>query len=307
MRQGSFHHEVFFYEDADEFLARTVPYLRGAIEAGEASLVAVGPARTTALRGELGTDAEAVRFVDMETIGRNPGRIIPFWHEFLDERGGSDRPVRGIGEPVWPGRTPDELDECRRHESLLNVAFDDAASFALLCPYDARRLPDAELEIAAESHPFVSGSAPPASRGDAGAVGDVFAGELSPRPPTAASFRFDRDSLGLARALVRAEAESAGLGAEQASDLVTAASELAANSVTHGGGQGTIWVWREDRDTVVEVADTGAIEEPLVGRRRPLPVQDGGRGLWIANLLCDLVQIRSGASGTLVRLRMGTA
>ena len=28
----------------------------------------------------------------------------------------------------------------------------------------------------------------------------------------------------------------------------------------------------------------------------------GGRGVWLANQLCDLVQIRSGAAGTVVRL-----
>ncbi|HYJ77750.1 MAG TPA: sensor histidine kinase, partial [Actinomycetes bacterium] len=28
----------------------------------------------------------------------------------------------------------------------------------------------------------------------------------------------------------------------------------------------------------------------------------GGRGLWLANQLCNLVQIRSGAAGTTVRL-----
>jgi anti-sigma regulatory factor (Ser/Thr protein kinase) len=33
------------------------------------------------------------------------------------------------------------------------------------------------------------------------------------------------------------------------------------------------------------------------------PLSDeGGRGLWLANQLCDLVQIRSGENGTVVRL-----
>jgi hypothetical protein len=45
----------------------------------------------------------------------------------------------------------------------------------------------------------------------------------------------------------------------------------------------------------------------MVGRQRPLPEQVCGRGLWIANQLCDLVQIRSGDLGTQVRLRMAIA
>jgi anti-sigma regulatory factor (Ser/Thr protein kinase) len=304
MHRSDFHHEVFFYADPDEFLSGTAPYLREGIEAGERALVAVGPERTAALQGELDGDADAVRFADMHALGRNPARIIPFWRDFLDagEAGGSA--VRGIGEPIWPGRTAHELDECRRHESLLNVAFDDARSFALLCPYDTKRLPDEELEAAARRHPFVSGVGPEGVEyAESEAADGTFAGSLPPRPNAAASLRFDRDDLARVRELVRGAAERAGLGPDRTPDLVTAASELAANSVAHGGGEGTIWVWCEADDLVIEVGDQGRIDEPLVGRHRPLPAQDGGRGLWIANLLCDLVQIRSDEAGTVVRLR----
>ena len=42
----------------------------------------------------------------------------------------------------------------------------------------------------------------------------------------------------------------------------------------------------------------------MVGRVRPEVTQLGGRGLWLANQLCDLMQIRSGSGGTRVRLQM---
>jgi anti-sigma regulatory factor (Ser/Thr protein kinase) len=58
---------------------------------------------------------------------------------------------------------------------------------------------------------------------------------------------------------------------------------------------------------VVEVEDEGLIEEPLVGRIRPDHTQLSGRGLWLANQLCDLVQIRSGMHGTTVRLHAALA
>ena len=45
-------------------------------------------------------------------------------------------------------------------------------------------------------------------------------------------------------------------------------------------------------------------DDPLVGRVKPVPTQVGGRGLWLANQFCDLVQIRSGDDGTAVRLQM---
>jgi anti-sigma regulatory factor (Ser/Thr protein kinase) len=82
-------------------------------------------------------------------------------------------------------------------------------------------------------------------------------------------------------------------------------SEIAGNSIVHGGGHGTVAVWTEDTSFVCEIHDAGHIVDPLAGRHRPAPDQDGGRGLWMANQLCDLVQIRSTkATGTTVRLRL---
>jgi hypothetical protein len=46
------------------------------------------------------------------------------------------------------------------------------------------------------------------------------------------------------------------------------------------------------------------LEDPLVGRERPAPEWITGRGLWMANQLCDLVQIRSLPDGNVVRLQM---
>ena len=53
-----------------------------------------------------------------------------------------------------------------------------------------------------------------------------------------------------------------------------------------------------------EVADAGRILDPLAGRRRPEPGQLGGYGLWLANQLCELVQVRTFAGGGAVRAHM---
>ena len=74
-------------------------------------------------------------------------------------------------------------------------------------------------------------------------------------------------------------------------------------ALTDWGADGDLLrVWAEDGSLVCEVTDEGVIADPLVGRRRPVLDRAGGRGLWIANQLCDLVQVRSGAAGTTVRL-----
>jgi anti-sigma regulatory factor (Ser/Thr protein kinase) len=292
MTHAGFRHEVLFYRDDDEFLAGVVPFLRGALEAGARAVAAVPGARIEMLEGELGEDGELVRFADMEQVGRNPARIIPFWQAFLDEHGAGDGPVRGIGEPVWPQRTPDEVEECRLHEWLLSFAFDGGRAWSLLCPYDSGALADAVLEEAARTHSGVGSPPPP------------FAGTLSTPPPAAEALDFDRATLREVRLLVAERARHAGLQAPRVGDLVSAASEVAANSILHGGGRGRLSLWVEDGRLLVEAEDRGLIDEPLVGRVRPTVTQDGGRGLWLANHLCDLVQIRSGPEGTNVRLQM---
>ncbi len=85
-------------------------------------------------------------------------------------------------------------------------------------------------------------------------------------------------------------------------ELVLATDELAANSVRHGGGSGTLRYWREGELLLCEVSDAGAIEAPLTGRIRPAPDACNGRGVWLVNQLCDLVQIRSSPAGSAVRV-----
>jgi len=302
MEDAGFQHNALIYRGADEYLAGTLPFLHAALAAGEPALVAVGRAQTELLEAELGDDAERVRFLPMEEVGRNPAKIIPLWREFVDENGG--RSVRGIGEPVWAARSPAALDECQRHESLLNVAFAPEPAWSLLCPYDAGSLPDDALEKVALSHRHVCRE----GRIEESAVFehnlDCFKGYLPPPPATFETLSFGRSELAEVRDRVTAAAERAGMNPVAGADLVIATSELAANSVKHGGGAGTLRLWIEDGRLLVEVEDAGLIEEPLVGRLRPGIAQEGGRGLWLANQLCDLVQIRSGERGTVVRLHL---
>ncbi len=301
MSRPGFQHDALIYADAEEFLAGTVPFLREALEAGEPALVAVSELNTALLEGELGVDAAAVRFAAIEELGRNPARIIPFWREFVDENEG--RPVCGIGEPIWPGRGPAEIDECERHEALLNVAFGSPPAWSLLCPYDERALGDEVLGKVAHSHGTVRRHEANERSGEYFVGRDCFAGELNGSPADAEAFEFDRAKLADVRRRVERVAQRAGLSVPDTADLVIAASELAANSVAHGGGSGTLRSWQDDGRLLVEFEDSGSIEEPLAGRLRPQPTQQGGRGLWLANQLCDLVQIRSRPGRTTVRLR----
>jgi anti-sigma regulatory factor (Ser/Thr protein kinase) len=86
-----------------------------------------------------------------------------------------------------------------------------------------------------------------------------------------------------------------------------AVSELAANTVRHAGGSGVLRSWRTPEAVVHEVRDAGVLRDPLVGRRRPGVEEEAGRGLWLVHQLCDLVEVRSDATGTTVRVQMRLA
>lgn len=300
MEQAGFQHEALVYEGAGEYLAGAVPFLHAALEAGEPALVAVGRAQTELIQSELGEDAKRLRFAVMEEVGHNPASIIPLWRDFVDEAGG--RSVRGIGEPVWADRSPAALDECQRHEALLNVAFAPRPAWSLLCPYDAGSLEDEVLEKVDHSHSSVCRHGRREESSSFDPSPDCFSGKLPPPATTPEVVSFGLSELSEVRNRVADAARRAGMDQLGIADLVTATSELAANSVMHGGGSGTLRLWTEGERLLAEVEDDGLIEEPLVGRLRPGIRQEGG--LWLANQLCDLVQIRSGPQGTTVRLHV---
>lgn len=306
---NGFRHEAFFYAGNDAFLAGTVPFVRAALEANEPILVAVPEPRLRALKMNLDGEGSSVHFVDMEAMGRNPACIIQAWRDFVAERGGRGRPLRGIGEPIWHGRSDAELVECQRHESLLNLAFADAKDFWLLCPYDTTALRSDVITEAERSHQSILEDDLTRQSDNylepAIATGP-FDGELPApsRPPT--EIAFQSDSLRALRQAVAEEATAAGLGAERASDLVLAVNEVATNSLVHGAGSGRLQMWREGDSILCEVRDTGRLEDPLIGRSRPSAEQTQGRGLWLVNQLCDLVQLRSSPEGNTVRIHMNT-
>jgi anti-sigma regulatory factor (Ser/Thr protein kinase) len=303
----AFRHEAMLYAGEVDFLTGTLPFIRGGFAAEEPVLVVVSAAKIGLLRSALGRDADRVAFADMADVGANPARIIPAWRDFVAGNDVGRRRARGIGEPIWAERTPAELVECQRHETLLNLAFAGVPAWWLLCPYDTGALGTDVLEEAWRSHPYVSeagvavGSAPYRGQEQAAAPFEAPLPEPPGRPP---ELGFGAGSLAELRALVAEHAAAAGLDTARAADLVLAVDELATNSLRHGGGRGTLRIWRDDGALVCEVRDAGRIEDPMAGRERPAPDRDGGRGLWMVNQLCDLVQLRAFPSGAVVRVHV---
>jgi anti-sigma regulatory factor (Ser/Thr protein kinase) len=310
MGSEQFRHSALLYAGDDGFLAGIVPFIRDGLEAEEPVLAMVPGRKVELLRDALGADAREVSFADMTEVGANPGHIIPEWSQFASQAHVPGRKLRGIGEPIWPERTPAELVECQRHETLLNVAFADGPPMLLVCPYDTDELEPAVIEEARRSHPLVEedGEERHSARycGLDGAAAP-FSMPLPEAPSSSIALAFDGSNLEALRFFVCSRAEAAGLAPARRDDLALAVNELASNSVRHGGGGGVLRVWQESEALVCEVRDGGRIDEPLAGREMPKADSIGGYGLWLVNRLCDLMQMRTFANGSVVRVHMRTA
>ena len=308
--QQQFRHWAMFYRGEQGFLNGALPFIREGMAAGEPVLVMVSAEKIELLRHALGGDPDGVLFADMGQVGANPAWIIPAWRRFVDEHAAGGQRLRGIGEPISVARSAPELIECQRHEALINLAFADAEGFDLLCPYDAESLEAEVIAEAERSHPIlVEDGRDRASECYRGleAIAAPFDTPLPEPPAQAPEFRFDAGKLGALRDFIRRYARKEDIDEQKIENLVIGVNELATNSVRHVGGDGTAKLWRENGVLVCEIRDRGKITDPLAGRTNPPISALRGRGLWLANRICDLIQIRSLPDGTRARAHVAIA
>jgi anti-sigma regulatory factor (Ser/Thr protein kinase) len=304
---SEFTHEALFYTVLSEQIDTVTEFVFAGLARGDRVVVALGEAKVGALREKLGPDGGAVQFVVVESEISNPTMQIPFWRSVVDSLL-PGQGCRGVSEPLRSGMTDEQIAECQLNEALLNAAFDAGARFWLLCTYDELLVDEANLNEAHRSHRYVAtGSEPTRASAEYDAGGeDAFyrQGRLMEAPHDAQGFEVDTGSVGMARQLLFEFAHAFGMTESAAADCALAGHEVIANSLKHGGGTAHLSFWRERETLICEVRDRGRFDDPLAGRTKPSARARGGRGLWIANQLCDLVQVRSETDGTVVRLHM---
>ena len=281
---AGFQHDAFVYTSDEEFVRLAVPFVHDGLAAGEKIVAVLPPERIALLSEALGPARDQVDFIDMTVAGSNPSRLIPLWRDTIARQ--PDHAVRGLGEAAYAGRSAAEHDEVQLHEALTDIAFADDRFFRLCCAYEAS-----------------VGIDPTATHSGGEALADkTFRTALSDVPDQAERWEFGLPDLGHVRQWMNAQASSYGVSRDRLDDLALALHEICTNSIRFGGGRGTLAVWTVDGALICDVADRGRIDDLLVGRVLPPLDGIGGRGVWLANQLCDLVQLRSGDDFTQVRL-----
>ena len=301
--QQSYRHEAFLWRTREDFTGALAGFVEEGLDDGEPVMVALTPEHSQWLHEALGEPtARQVQFVDMSRLGRNPARIIPAWQEFVRAQSERYGPVRGIGEPIWPGRHAEELLECQLHEALLNVAVDPATPLWLICPYDAETLSADVLEEAHRSHPVIveagshRGSPHYAGRPHADVL---FSAGLSEPRGLPVEAVYTQDTVHRLHTYAKLELYVAGLAVDRAEQLATATEQLALGGLHRGSARVALRIWSDPDAVICEVSDDTAVTDPLLGRTVPT---DEHEGLWEANQVCDLVQLRSTTAGTAIRV-----
>ena len=295
---GVLSHAALFYRSPQEYTDRIAAFVRAGLDRGEPALLLLPGGKARMADAGLDAMPGELAFLDETELSRNPARIIPEVLSFIDKHPGQR--VRSVGEPIWPGRSPAEICEATRHEALANLAFARLQA-TLLCPYDASGLPDSVLAAARCTHqqPTASGATTETWRYNLPPECDR---PLGPPPEDAEALAYETN-LAPVRRLAGWHARCAGLTEERTVDLVLAANEVAANTISHTSGGGVFHVWHTGEEILCQVHDSGLITDPMAGRVRSSP-DDRGHGLWLVNQVCDLVQLRSGEDGTTIRMHM---
>jgi DNA-binding GntR family transcriptional regulator len=295
-------HRALIYRDEPELLAASVPFVLDGLDAAERVLAVTTPQSAEALVRALGRRAAEVEFRDSADWYLLPSHTLLSYERYIEQ---SDRPrVRVIGEMAWNGGSPAPMSEWIRYESIINAAF-ASQPVTFMCPYDVRALPEPIVADARRTHPeLVHGTVLSASEDFVDAttlLRELDADPLEPPPAGVSECAIDRD-LRAVRGFILDQVKRAGVSGKAIQDAFLAVQDVAADV----SGRGTVRAWVDGGELLFEVRDDGAgIGDPMVGQLSSDPSQrTEPRGLWLARLLCDLVEVRSTDRGLVVRLHV---
>jgi len=276
-------HNALVYESDDEYVTRSVAFLRAGLERGEGGVVANTRSGLAVIREALGSEAAGVTFVDVGAAYTRPARTLAAYHQVYAEELKKAASVRVVAD-VQFGPDPAEWNIWMGYEAALTRCFAHLPTW-VMCTYNANGLPDPILEAVWRTHTDVlAGDGWTESRQFENPTELLREVTREPEPLTELrSIPCGRDAEAFRERLAHE------LGAEKvpeakALDMLIAGTEIFANAEGHGGGVEAVRVGRAKGRFVCEVVDRGSgFDDPAAGYLAP---REGvGTGLWIARRL----------------------
>jgi anti-sigma regulatory factor (Ser/Thr protein kinase) len=289
-------HHAFVYESDEDYVAQSVEFLTGGLEAGESCIVANTRDALAAMREALGDDADQVTFHDVSATYTRPARAVAAYHRTFLEHLRRAPAVRAVAD-LQLGPAPGEWQEWAGYEAITNVAYDHLPVW-VVCTYDANRLPDPILDTVGRTHAELGGRPSPDFEDPRELVR-----RLTAPPEPLPGLRVSRpgDDLERVRELLAREAAVEDVPSARVLELLVAGGELAANAVRHGDGIRAMRTGSAGGRFVCEVVDAGpGFDDPVAGYLAPRA--GTGSGLWVARQLSWRLESFHSPDGFTVRL-----
>jgi anti-sigma regulatory factor (Ser/Thr protein kinase) len=297
--EAALRHNAFVYASDDEYVARSVAFLKDGLDAGEGCIVGNTRDGIAMMRDALGPDADRVAFVDVSSTYTRPARAVATYYGTFLEHLRRAPSVRAVAD-LQLGPAPGEWQEWAAYEAITNLAYAHLPVW-VVCTYDANRLPDPILDTVGRTHSDMLG--------DEWHPSDDFEDprdlvrRLTPAPEPLHDLRswpagedLERFREQLARELTGADVPEA-----RALDMLVAGTEIAANALRHGGGIREVRTGRAEGRFVCEVVDRGdGFDDPAAGYLAPR--EGTGSGLWIARQLTWRLESLHSPRGFTVRV-----
>ncbi len=298
-----FTHSAFLYDSPAGYAGFLVPFICEGLEQNESVAVAASRSRIALLSKALGSDAPRVRFLPAEDWYVRPVRTIAGWTQMLRAAAVAGRPCARL---VSETRFRDDDRSWIRFEAALNAALTGPGH--LLCPYDRAHLPAHLIQAARRTHHVIhdGGWHHSDAYAEPGHLLTELAEPVFPvRGGPVLTLPVAETVVDL-RTRLRARATAEGwLSPERVEILALAITEIATNSIRHGGPHRELRVWVDPDAVVCEVTDDGPRPPgPLAGYLPPSPGEVGGMGLWLVAQTCDALSLRSGGGRTHARFAL---
>lgn len=292
-------HHAFVYESDEEYVDRSVAFVRDGLAAGEGCVVANTRDAMAMVREALGADADRVTFFDVGAAYTRPAQAVATYYGAFVEQLRTAPMVRAVAD-FQCGPTRDEWREWAGYEAITNVAYSHLPVW-VVCTYDANALPDPLLDSMWQTHSEVLDEGWRPSERFEDPRGLVR--RLTPEPEPLPELRSHPGTTGLEgfRELLARELATERVPEAKALGILVAGTEVAANAVRHGGGVAEVRTGRADGRFVCEVIDRGGgFDDPIAGYLAPR--KGVGSGLWIARQLTWSLESFQSPRGFTVRL-----
>jgi anti-sigma regulatory factor (Ser/Thr protein kinase) len=275
----------------------------------------VGNDARTVLAEHVGDLGGALRWSDPSAFYQRLGFAYEGFRRYLADQHTAGRRVHVVAEPdldggVDAGMHADRAAAYLAYEAVCNETYDPYDG-AVTCIWSRRHHPAAVLDGVRATHRYLL---TPAGRVPSslyrGAERYLTQRYDPPLPPAPADVDHDVSlaevaDLSRLRAVLQPWVDKHGFAEEAADDVVVAAVEVAANGLRHGTTPVRVRCWHRRRTLIVQCDDSaGRLIPATAGYRRPqlADASPGGRGLWLARQLADVVITESVPGRTSVRL-----